>query len=1122
MLVSVVLTALVSIALFAQSDTSQISGFVKDASGASVPNAAVTASNDDTGLTRKTNANNEGFFIFASLPPGMYTVTVEASGFKKSIRKENKLDAATPLSMTFSLDVGAVTESVEVIASVAQLQTENATVGRTVERKQIESLSLNGRNPMFLAQLKPGVRAGSLNGFSFGLTTGGFSINGGRSQDFLLTFDGAVGVRTRANGTSIGVADVETVQEMQVLTANFNAEYGRSASGQVRIVTRSGGQQFHGAVYEYYRNDALDSNTWARNRAGQLREKNRFNQFGYVINGPAFIPKAWNQDRTKLFFLWSQEWVKWRREQTAQTVVPTLLMRQGNFSELLGPNTFFTGVRNVNDPTTGSPFPGNIIPSNRLSPNGIGMLRAYPAPNLAVPIGRNNFFATGPAPQNQRKDTLSLDFLPIQNHTVRFRFSNYNFDALDSFRANTNRAPQFIDRPNQTASINHIWTVNSTTINEFLVAASVDRVKIFVDTSTGAYRRQQYGINYPYIFPERKEIFDKIPTIVIQDFGDVDGGPYPASSAGPIYQISNNTTKIIGTHQIKFGVAFERSGQNDFDQINVAGVPGGTNNQNGRFEYNNGRAAGTGIGIGNAALGLFTNYAEIGPRSYTPYRGHMIEWFIQDTWKATERLTLTYGVRHTLQQPYYYSLWGNIAVFDPRRYNVANTAVVDPATGFISAGDRFNGVVIPGTGWPDAARGRVPIADTGEFNRLFSGGSKTWGEFQPWNFAPRVGIAYKLGSRSVLRTGGGTFYQRPGVTDSVFLGGQNPFQPIVAIATGQADNPSGGRPSNFPLFYMSTDPVFKIPMSYQWNAGYQRELPGNMIAEFSYVGTRGKFLERERNLNQLRPGTFNPAVNVNAQRPYRGFAEIALQENAARSNYNAFQAELNKRFSKGFSYGFAYTFSKSMDNSSDRRSRIINAYDDTNMWGPSNFDTRHLVVANYVYELPFFRGKNLAGALLGGWQVNGVIQWQTGTPFSVGLGQDFALAGTGTQGQLLNYTGNATYPKQFSQGTGSGQFWFDGRGQFSNPTAGTYGNQTRNLFNNPGFSNWNTAALKDFRIGKSENPNTLQFRFELFNAGNIPQFSGVDSNPNSATFGMITQKGAVSPRNIQLSLRYGF
>jgi hypothetical protein len=1106
--------------LLAQSDTSQITGFVRDASGAAVPNAKVSATNENTGIERTANTNEDGNFIITNLPPGYYTVNVEVTGFKKYVSKQTKLDAALPLSLNINLEVGTVTESVEVTASVAQVQADSATVGRTIESQQIQNMALNGRNPLLLAQLKPGVRSGNMSRFTFGLDSAGLAINGARTQDFLITFDGAVGIRTRSNGTSVGTADPDTIQEVQILTSNYAAEYGRSAGGMVRMVTKSGGRDFHFSAYEYLRNRSLDANTWGRNNQGQGKLQNTFNQFGYVVNGPVLVPKTFNTERNKLFFLWGQEYIRYRREVQSTGVVPTALMRQGNFSELTSTNTFMS-ARAINDPL-GGVFPGGIVPASRLSANGLALLKMYPDPVPGFLQGRNNWFSSRPQPTNQRKDTMSIDYVPTTNQTLRLRWMNYEYDELQGFRGTFDRAVQNWSRPNDTASLSHTWTINPTTINESMMAVSVDRVYIGVETARGVHRRSAYGITYPYIFPGSKEIFDKIPTLDITNFSTVDGGPYPAQSAGPVWQYSNNTTKIINSHTLKFGVYFERAGQNDFDQINVTGVPGGTNNQNGRFVHTDGRtgAPSSGTALVNTALGLFDTYAEIGPRSYTPYRGHMLEAFFQDSWKATSKLRLELGVRYTIMQPYYYSLWRNMSIFDTNRYDPARAVVMDPRTGNVLSGDRYNGVIIPGKAWPNAAIGRVPVASDPSFNRLFSGDDKTFGQLQKNNWAPRIGIAYQFDPKTVLRTGYGLFYSRPGVADNIFLGGQAPFQPFVSVANGNTDNPGGATGVGFPFYFMTQDPVFKIPRSHQWNATFERELPFSTILTMSYIGRVGTHLERTRNLNQLQPGTLqrNPGINTNFLRPYKGFAVIDANENAARSEYNAFQLEAQRRYSKGLLLGFAYTYSKSYDNASDRRATMYNAYDDRPFWGPSNFDTRQIVMFNYIYDLPIFsKGTGFLRTALGGWQITGNVQWQTGTPFTITNNDDIAGIGTST-GQPWEVS-NFQYQRQYANGGAADPTTYF-TATATRPAAGTFATtQTRNQFYGVGFWNWNNSLFKNFRFG--EDKGNLQFRAEFFNLPNHPNWNGPDTNPASATFGKVTSKNN-DARNIQLVLKYIF
>ncbi|MDZ4797936.1 MAG: carboxypeptidase regulatory-like domain-containing protein [Bryobacteraceae bacterium] len=1131
---------LLGVMLFAQSDSSSISGIVKDPTGASAANAKVVVSNEGTAFERVVNSNESGFYTVTGLPPGYYTVKVELTGFKTFTKTRNKLEAALPLQVNADLTVGQLSESITVEASIAQLNTESATVGKTVEQVQIQNLTLNGRNPLFLAMLKPGVRRGSaLSGFSYGLDSGGLTINGGRSQDSLITFDGAVGVRTRANGTSVGTADLDTVQEVQVLTANYTAEYGRSGGGQIRMVTKSGSKEFHGSFYEYFRNNVLDANSWSRNRrpATNFVPALRFHQFGYNINGPVTIPKVFNKNRQKVFFLFAQEYVRRRFTDTLQNRVPTEAMRAGNFGELLGANIFYGAPRAIIDPNTNAPFPGNIIPTNRLSANGVALLKAYPLSNGS--FGGNNWLKQRGGFQNQRKDTYSFDIQPGQNHYIRFRGSVYEYTALDTNRGGFDFAITDWSRPNRTTSLTHNWTISPTLINEAMFTASVDRVVIGVDRSEGErYLRSRSGVNYPYIFPERKEIFDKLPTVEIPNTGTIDGGPYPASSAGPIYNLANNLTWIKSNHTFKFGGYWERSGQNDFDQINVSGVPGGTNNQNGRFTFNDvrpGGAAGAGTGLANAALGLFSTYAEIGPRSFTPYRSHMFEYFVQDSWRVNSKLKFEIGMRGTWMNGYNKSLWGNIAVFDPKKYDLAKAPALDRATGnFLNANDdRFNGVVIPGSSFPDAGKGRVPAIDSGLYNRLLSGGSPYPAPNQH-DIVPRIGVAYSITGKDVIRTGFGGFISRPGVYDSVFLGGNPPWQPMVSVTNGSVDNPGGAARVAFPQFFMTIDPVYRIPRGYNWNATYQRQLTGDTTVEVGYVGSVGNYLSRERDLNQLPTGTTfrpeNAGANVNFLRPYKGFANINMLEHSGRSEYNALQVEVSRRFSRGFLYGFAYTWSKAMDNNSGPRDAFIDVYNQGLNWGKSGNDTRHVAIVNFVWDIPAFNGANsrVVRTALGGWQVAGVNQWQTGSPITIGNGDDYLGIGS-TNGKPWNLNGDTTLPKQFAHEnannnfTGITNFWFSptvSSGAWATkPANGTLPNQNRNSisFNNLGFQNWNLSLFKSFRFMEKQ---FVQFRVEGFNWLNHPNWNGVDQNPTSATFGMVTGKG--SERNVQLSLRYSF
>src|ERR1035437_2251963 len=799
-----IVTALFIVApSFAQSDLGSISGFVRDPSGAVIPGAKVTLQNQ-TGLERQTTTNESGYYMVTNIPPGFYTIIVGASGFKKFHSSENKLDPSAKLSLDASLTVGPAIETVEVSATATALQTESGAIEKNVTRQQIDALELNGRNPIFMAALVPGARGGNLAGLNFARSPGPSNFNGSRSQDNLVTFDGAPATRTRGNGTSIGATDVDSVSEIQVLTADYAAEYGRASGGQIRIITRSGGRDFHGATYEYFRNDALNANTWSRNLNASTAfvPPFHYNQFGYNIGGPFYIPGKFNKEKSRFFWYWAQEWVRFRFTDTATWTVPSSLMRQGDFSELLSPANYFIGGKStaIKDPATGIPFPGNIIPATKLSPSGLGILKAYPAPNRADnPLnGSNNFYAAAVHPQDQRKDTLSVDMNLTDKQRLQFRRNNFAFSEYQPLDGTPTETPKYGEHPNQTNSLDYVWTISPNMVNEALASVSLFGYYFAVDQAQ-FLDRTKVGINYPYIFPNGKLIPTRIPTANITSFTGLNGGPYPSHASGPIYALSDSITWVRQSHTFKFGFTFERSGENDNDEINVSACPTCTNNQNGQFLFTNDFS---GVAAANAALRLFDTYSELGQRAYTPFRSNMYEWFAQDSWKATQKLNISYGVRYTINFPYR-ATWRNMSVFDPSLYDPSKAVTVDPATGRIApnSGDRYDGLVIPGNGWPSAAKGRFPEATAGTYDYLFRGGVRppSFSNVQYSTPQPRVGIAYQLDQKMVLRTGIGRFSTRTGVNDAIFLGGNPPFQPTANVSFGKVDNPGGTSTDLLPL-----------------------------------------------------------------------------------------------------------------------------------------------------------------------------------------------------------------------------------------------------------------------------------------------------------------------------------
>jgi hypothetical protein len=539
-----ILLLVCTVFVYGQLDQGQIIANVSDASGAAVANAKVSITNEQTRVRREIATGSDGRAVAPALSPGAYAVEVEASGFKKYTQTGVQVDTASRVSLQLVLDVGAVSESVTVTASTVPIQRETALIGRTIESRQINDLALNGRNPLNLALMKAGVSGGNFNQFNpDSLGANSFTINGSPATNNAITIDGVYAVRTRSGTATLGVFNVDSIQEVQVLTANYPAEYGRADGGQVRFVSRSGSRDFHGNAFWFFRNSALDANSWTRNGSPNPDENRRpapfrFNQPGFSIGGPIYWPNKFNRDRNKLFFFWSEEWITFRREQTSTGVVPTERMRRGDFGELLTANPITGSAQIIRDPDSGQPFPGNVIPDSRQSPNGMALLRAFPLPTPGFQQGAQNWITALPSPRNSRKDMIRADAY-LGSHRIAFSGQYYAYDETQPFRGNFDRVGTVLDRPNMTGALSLTSTLRPTLINELTFSAANDIVRI-TNQEGRPFQRSLSGINYPYIFPNTKEVDDKIPTVSITSFSVLDGGPYPASSSGPMYTLTDN------------------------------------------------------------------------------------------------------------------------------------------------------------------------------------------------------------------------------------------------------------------------------------------------------------------------------------------------------------------------------------------------------------------------------------------------------------------------------------------------------------------------------------------------------------------------------------------------------
>lgn len=1112
-------------AAYAQFDQGQISGTIKDASQAVVIAAGVTATSADTGQTVPAVPDQNGSYLFTNLRVGTYEVTVHAPGFKAYKKTNVRVDAAARTTVDVVLEVGATTESIEVTANTTMVTLETAQIGRTIDSSQIMNLALNGRDPLNMAVLKAGVIGDQFNGFNPGWVEQSVSIAGGRKNGNAVTVDGVNTLRARGDATrdtNIGQPNVDSIEEVQILTSTYPAEYGRAMDGQVRFVTKSGTRDFHGTAWEFFRNSRLDANSWVRNSSPKQSDYSRpapfrFNQPGYSIGGPVVIPGKFNTDRKKLFFFATQEFMWYRKEQTNTSTVPTAAMRIGDFSGLLDPtNPFFRKVRIVNDPTTGKPFPNNVIPTNQLSPNGTAILGAYPLPTPGYQVGTTNWIKTLPNPITTRKDMFHVDYYTGKSR-ISFMGNHFSYAEDQPFEGTFGTGLDLSNtrwhRPNQMAVLSINTTLSATKVNDITISGASDRAQLdpYVNGGVDKLQRTQYGINFPYIIPGQKSVPDRIPAAAIAGLFTLNGGTRPQNSSGPIYSWTDNFTWIArSNHTLKFGGFLEKVTAKNNEQ---------TGSQNGSFSFLDAGAnpLTTGVAIANAAMGTYDSYSEAGPRPYTLATSWAVESYAQDTWKVKPNLTVEMGVRWSYRQPFH-PKWNDLANFEPAFYNPANVAIVDRTLGFIVSGDPYNGIVLPGNGIPDSAKGRANAIKLPNYQRLFHNLPGGFVNSYHDAFAPRLGIAYRLSGKTGVRMGGGIFHQRQ-MLQSLFSNPPN----LVSLTTGfgQVDNPGGAGAHTFPFSVSALDLNYKYPTAYSYSFSLQHELPGGAVLDVAYVGKTSVHLLRTRNLNQMAPGTLqaNPGVQTNALRPYMGLASINYTTTDGRSKYNSLQVSLDRRFRSGLGFGVSYTFSKTRDNIG-----WLGAAAYTNQYfvtAPFEWDRPHTLNANVVYELPFLRSRRgMTANLLGGWQVSSVIFFRSGNPLSVLDAVD--VAGTGQGNAPWNLVGSP----DVSGPRGINQLWFN-PAAFALPKAGTFGNAGLGIIRGPRFQNLDASLFKKFRLYERL---TGELRLEAFNVANHPLMGDPVTDPRSGDFGYIRSKSLVSTqanvstneRNTQLGLKFIF
>jgi hypothetical protein len=1085
---------LFGIAVFSQTTTSQeISGLVQDSSGSVVPNVTVTVKSTETGLTRTVQSNEGGLYLVSNLPIGTYEVSAEAAGFKKFVTTGVVLTVNSKLAVNVKLEVGNITDSVTVAADAAQVETSTGEVGRLVTGEQATQIQLNGRNFPQLLQLLPGVSTTFASGFAlfggYGVSNSSQSINGSRVDTFSWNVDGADNKDNGGGGNNFVNINPDAIAEFKVLTTNYSAEYGYSAGAVINIAVRSGTKEFHGGGYEYLRNDAIQ----ARAFNATIKPELRYNDFGANIGGPVFIPKKFNADRNKLFFFFSTDFKRLRQGAINTWTIPIPTQINGDFSAL-GSSKF------PKDPLSGSVFPNGIIPKTRFSPNSYRLLQNYPAPNFTGTGG--NFVFPTVAPLNTNEYILKGDYNLSAKHQISVHWMRDYYMSLQNL---TQLALYERHIPGTNTSAQWTYVANATTVNvvQFTFTGNVIKEKVGIRPNPifiSDMSRKGEGVTYPLIY----NAADFIPSISVSGYNGLSVTPLNFDNFNRIFSWKDNFSKLIGSHNLKAGILAMRSRKN---QDNVPAI-------NGSFAFSTSASNTSTNALADAVLGNFYTYTEAGSFRQGWYRFTQIEPYVQDDWKVNSRLTVNIGLRWAYMQPQYSSLQ-NTSTFLPQYYDPTKAPQLVPSTGAIVAGtgNPYNGLVLGGSSFPATATGRVPVASDplvlALFHGLPDGAMNT-----DWNtWAPRVGFAYDVTghANTVLRGGAGVFYER--IEGNFIFSAVNnpPFIQQSTVYNGSVDNPGGGTLQTFPATINNSHYLdMKNPRTLNWSFGVQQKLSKSLMLDLAYVGSSAASLCYQQDINQLKPGTIqaNPGINVNAMRPYRGYADIYQYMTGANFIYNSLQAQLKKQMAGGGLFSVAYTWSKSRTDANAYNYQPMDSFNLRGDWGPSNYSRPQVLVLSYVYPLPFWRtGREWYKVALGGWQISGVTTLQTGLPFNLGISAG-DVAGTGISNQRPNVIGDWT---------GSTRTQYLNPAAFAQPAAGTFGNLGAYALHYPFFNNWDAAAQKSFRVTERVH---ADFRAEFFNFPNHLSYTSLSTTYGSSTFGQVT--GATDPRTMEFVLRFGF
>jgi hypothetical protein len=1177
----------------AQDIFGRIAGTITDSSGSPVPNVKIAITDEATHVARALMADKNGYYVADDLPAGTYTVSVEKQGFKTTKEFGNVLEAGGHLTVDLRLLVGAVTETVEVVAQAVAVNTVSGEIARTVQGKEVVNAALNERNYIELVTLVPGAAVTSFDQslFTTGQGIAPANINGQRTDSNLVTVDGGYNLDSGSNGTQLNNVGIDFIHEVNIETSNYSAEYGRSAGASVNVVTRSGGDQYHGGAFEFLRNNFFDSSP-----ALAKQQELRFNDFGGEVGGPIL--------KGKLFFFFGIEakrLVLPGDGPSRSFTLPTSPELIGNFADAGttlsakgavaancigdysgGPTD--TNAANFVVSATGK---GTALNPSCISSGGQSIANIYKMietpgsspesvatfTNLAT---ANNATFAPVTPQNWEEDLVRVDYHPNANHLDYFRSLHDHLVLIDPFGPFSPgcpggctalpTSPQLRVRPGYSFQVADVWTASTSLVNEAKFNVSWNKQRIPV--TGNLWKQTTYGFtsaNYVEPFPGVGPFPAGIPSGTFT--GTCPTTACPAEFLGPYEFLlapttdispSDNVTWQKNSHTIRFGMLYARNRKDQNSR---------TNSTQGSLNFSSANPNTTGNQFADALLGNYNSLSQFSADPVGHFRFNDYEWYVDDTWKVTRKLSLEFGVRVAYTVPTYTQA-NNMVNFDPSLYtaipgltiskgNIPTAPAGDgnvfdcPQTsatpgacnpGAAGGGFVVSGLVRPGS-VPSGQAGRVPNGQTPFVLDVPTSGNRGFfgSEVLP---APRVGFAYApFGQKTAIRGGFGMYYDKPEGNLVFSQTGLVPFLQQVQFLAGNigALPASGAAPTVFSV--SAINPNLVVARDMQYNLSIQHELPWGLLIQAQYVGDHGYHELREPNINVP---TFTTALaapagsTINQVRPFLGYSDINQYNSDAVSNYNALQLSALKR-SGLLTIQASYTYSKTLgtDNALGDNPEpecafsCVNSAGQTISWkqfyyGSLPWDLRHIFVVAYTLDDPFFKNKTgLAAAFLKGWQLSGITRAQSGAPLTVNgqallgslSGENFTDRGNIVVGQPLN-TGLVKNVSGCGAGAAAGtKICYFNTSAFTSMgmTAGIGTAPVGNIIG-PGYYDWDVSLRKSIRLPREGM--TLLFQLDTFNIFNHVNYQNPSTTVTSSSFGTIS--AAQPPRQLQLGARFNF